>query len=122
MASHFFSWRKHDVHYEKRGLGDPLLLVHNLYPGASHEEFEHNISELAHHYTVYAIDLLGFGQSDAPWMNYTTGQYVTLLRDFIEQEIGGKTHVILGGFFRVFLTLAEAQQIDRVNREMMREF
>lgn len=97
MASHFFSWRKHDVHYVKRGMGDPILLVHNLYPGASHEEFEHNIAELSHHYTVYAIDLLGFGQSDAPWIKYTAGQYVTLMRDFIEQEIGGKAHVMAAG-------------------------
>ncbi len=78
-------------------MGDPLLLVHNLYPGASHEEFEHNIAELSRSYTVYAIDLLGFGQSDAPWIKYTTGQYVTLLRDFIEKEIGRKAHVMAAG-------------------------
>ena len=38
MASHYYLWRRNNVHYQKRGLGDPILLVHNLYPGASHED------------------------------------------------------------------------------------
>jgi len=97
MSSRFFLWRNRKVHYTRSGLGDPLLLVHNLYPGASSDEFEYNIPELSKHFTVYAIDLLGFGESDAPWMKYTAGLYVTLLRDFIAEEIGGRTSVMVSG-------------------------
>ena len=66
MASHYYPWHHGSVHYQKRGMGDPLLLVHNIYPGASREEYWRNFDELARHFTVYAIDLLGFGDSDAP--------------------------------------------------------
>jgi len=105
------------VHYVKRGMGDPLLLVHNLYPGASHEEFEHNIAELANHYTVYAIDLLGFGQSDAPWIKYTAGQYVTLLRDFIEEEIGlRRTHVMATGMSCAYVCEVAVWRPDLIGR------
>ena len=76
MASKYYTWHYGRVHYQKRGMGDPLLLVHNVYPGASWEEYERNIAELSRHHTVYAMDLLGFGLSDAPRMKYTAATYV----------------------------------------------
>jgi pimeloyl-ACP methyl ester carboxylesterase len=88
MGSRYYPWQFGEVHYVKRGLGDPLLLVHNVYPGASHEEFEHNLDALARCRTVYAIDLLGFGASDAPRMKYTASTYVRLISDFVADEIG----------------------------------
>ncbi|KAK9205434.1 hypothetical protein WN943_015701 [Citrus x changshan-huyou] len=42
----------------------PLLLVHGF--GASIPHWRRNIGTLAKSYTVYAIDLLGFGASDKP--------------------------------------------------------
>ncbi|KAE8729574.1 Isoflavone-7-O-methyltransferase [Hibiscus syriacus] len=42
----------------------PLLLVHGF--GASIPHWRRNIGTLAQDYTVYAIDLLGFGDSDKP--------------------------------------------------------
>ena len=38
MASRYYTWHHGQIHYQKRGMGDPLVLVHNIYPGASHEE------------------------------------------------------------------------------------
>ena len=88
MASNYYTWHHGRVHYQKRGLGDPLVLVHNVYPGASHEEYAHNIAELARHFTVYAMDLLGFGGSDAPRMKYTANTYTELVFDFLREEVG----------------------------------
>eukprot|EP00985_Skeletonema_marinoi_P032110 scaffold38473_cov168-Skeletonema_marinoi.AAC.1 len=48
-----------------------LLLVHGF--GASSYHFRYNIPELAKDYHVYAIDMLGFGWSDKPIMDYDTG-------------------------------------------------
>jgi pimeloyl-ACP methyl ester carboxylesterase len=96
-AQQFYAWKFGDIHYIKRGWGEPLVLVHNLYAGASHEEFEHNIDELAHHFTVYAVDLLGFGLSDAPHITYTANTYTTLLRDFLTEVIGGPAHLVAAG-------------------------
>jgi pimeloyl-ACP methyl ester carboxylesterase len=116
MASRYFSFGPHDVHYVRRGMGDPLLLVHNLYPGASGDEFEYNIAELARHFTVYAIDLLGFGLSDAPWMRYTAGTYVNLLRKFIEEEIGGRAHVMAAGLSCGYAAEVAVWRPDLINR------
>src|SRR5690349_18466242 len=97
MGSHYFEWHHGDVHYLKRGLGDPLLLVHNLYPGASHEEFSFNVAELSRHFTVYAPDLLGFGDSSAPRRKYTAGLYIELVEDFAREVVGRPAHVVAAG-------------------------
>jgi pimeloyl-ACP methyl ester carboxylesterase len=78
-------------------MGDPILLVHGVYPGASHHEFRWNIDALARQYTVYAIDLLGFGESDMPRMTYTAEIYQHLLREFIVEEIGAAAHLLAAG-------------------------
>jgi pimeloyl-ACP methyl ester carboxylesterase len=85
-------------------MGDPLVLVHNIYPGASHEEYAHNVAELARHFTVYAIDLLGFGESDAPRLKYTANTYVELLFDFLREEVASPAHVVASGLSCAYVT------------------
>lgn len=97
MAQKYYESSRGDIAYDKRGLGDPALLVHGIYPGASHHEFRRNIDALARQFTVYAIDLLGFGDSDMPRITYTAQIYQHLLRDFIVEVIGQPTHVIASG-------------------------
>ena len=121
MASRCYTWRgRHDVHFERRGLGDPLLLVHNLYPGASREEFAHNVSELSHHYTIYAPDLLGFGDSAAPRLKYTADLYVDLLHDFIREVIGpshdAPPHAMSAGLSCAYLTEVAARDAGALGR------
>ncbi|HEY8667642.1 MAG TPA: alpha/beta hydrolase, partial [Tepidisphaeraceae bacterium] len=116
MASHYYRWRHGVIHYQRRGMGDPLLLVHNIYPGASWEEFQHNLDALAHHFTVYAVDLLGFGDSDAPRLKYTASTYVELLHDFIEEEIGGATHALSAGLSCAYLTELAAKHPQLFSR------
>lgn len=103
MASGYYDHRIGQVHYAKRGWGEPMLLVHNLYPGASSDEFEHNVDALARHFKVYLIDLLGFGLSEAPPMKYTARTYVTLIHDFIKDIIGLPTHTISAGLSCAYL-------------------
>jgi pimeloyl-ACP methyl ester carboxylesterase len=71
VAIKFHETPRGDLAYDKRGLGDPLVLVHGIYAGASHDEFSHNIDALSKHFTTYALDLLGLGDSDMPRMTYT---------------------------------------------------
>lgn len=97
MSKRCYDWIHGSIFYQKRGLGDPLVLVHNIYPGASSEEFERNIDELSHHHTVYAIDLMGFGDSAAPWLKYTAGLYANLIRDFIADVIKQPTDIVASG-------------------------
>jgi pimeloyl-ACP methyl ester carboxylesterase len=104
MASKYYSWHHGDVHYHRRGMGDPLVLVHNVYPGASLEEYEHNIDELARHFTVYALDLIGFGGSAAPRMKYTANLYTELIFDFLREEVGRPAHVVSSGLTCAYVT------------------
>lgn len=104
MASRYYAWHHGEVHYQRRGMGDPLVLVHNVYPGASLEEYERNLDELARHFTVYAIDLLGFGDSAAPRLKYTANTYVELLFDFCREEVAAPAHVISSGLSCAYVT------------------
>jgi pimeloyl-ACP methyl ester carboxylesterase len=115
MASLFFEWEFGDVAYTKRGWGDPILLLHNLYPGASRDEFEHNVDALSHHFTVYTPDLLGYGESSAPHIRYTANTYTTLIRDFMNEVIGSPAHVVASG-----LTCAYVAEIAVWRKESVR--
>jgi pimeloyl-ACP methyl ester carboxylesterase len=104
MASHYYSWHHGEVHYQRRGLGDPLLLVHNIYPGASWEEYERNVDQLSRHFTVYAIDLLGYGQSDMPRIKFTSQTYIELIFDFLREEVEEPAHVMAAGLSCAYVT------------------
>lgn len=97
MALKYHQTSRGEIAYNQRGWGDPLLLVHGIYPGASHDEFRRNVDALAKHFTVYAIDLLGFGDSYMPRATYTVEVYQHLLRDFIVEVIGTPAHVMASG-------------------------
>lgn len=56
--------------------GPPLVLVHGF--GASAYHYRYNIPALAQSHRVYAIDLLGFGFSDKPVIDYNSPQYVVV--------------------------------------------
>ena len=78
---------KHSINYLSMGdnTKPALLLVHGF--GASSYHFRYNIPELAKHYHVYAIDLLGFGWSDKPIMDYDASVWRDQVIDFVEQII-----------------------------------
>jgi pimeloyl-ACP methyl ester carboxylesterase len=104
MASRYYTWHHGEIHYQRRGLGGPLLLVHNIYPGASDAEYERNIDELARHFRVYAIDLLGFGYSDAPRLKYTASIYIELIFDFLREVVESPAPVVSSGLSCAYVT------------------
>jgi pimeloyl-ACP methyl ester carboxylesterase len=98
-------------------MGDPLVLVHGIYAGASGEEYHRNIAVLAGSFTVYTLDLPGFGDSDAPRMTYTAQSYHHLLRDFIHEVIGQPAHVLASGLscgFAVRLGVYNEEALNRL--------
>jgi pimeloyl-ACP methyl ester carboxylesterase len=54
----------HRMHYRKVGSGPPLLLIHGLVAYSFSWRF--NLPALAPHFTCYAVDLLGMGDSERP--------------------------------------------------------
>ncbi len=116
MASAHFQSRNGYIHYDKRGLGPPVVLLHGLYVGASHEEYRHNIAALQRYFTVYAVDLLGYGDSDSPHLTHTAELHQHLLRAFITEEIGSRAHIIASGAscgIAVRLGVYDEQVVDR---------
>lgn len=87
-------WRGHRVVYSRHGTGSPLLLVHGIHAGASSYEWRYSVDMLAQYHTVYAIDLLGFGQSARPALRYTPALYQALLADVMSRVVGERCAVV----------------------------
>ena len=81
IATQFWTWRDHRIAYATQGEGVPLILIHGF--GASIGHWRQNLPVLAAAgYQVFAIDLLGFGKSDKPLLDYSIELWQALLADF----------------------------------------
>lgn len=85
------------------GTGKPLVLIHGF--GASIGHWRKNIPVLAEAgYRVFAIDLLGFGGSDKPALDYTLDLWQQQLKDFWHAHIQEPT-VFIGNSIGALLSL-----------------
>jgi pimeloyl-ACP methyl ester carboxylesterase len=89
-----YSWLHGKIKYSTQGSGEPLLLIHGVYVGANSYEFCNNIDTLKENYTVYTLDLLGFGLSDKPNISYSPYLYTSLINSFIKDIIGKPCYVV----------------------------
>ncbi len=90
----YWRWRGHDLAYTVAGDGDPLLMVHGIYAGASSYEFRKNFEELSEDFRVYALDLLGCGLSERPRRRYEREEVTAQIEDFARGEIGEPAHLV----------------------------
>ncbi len=98
-----WNWQGHQIQYTVEGSGQPLLLIHGF--GASIGHWRHNIPSLAAGgYQVYALDLLGFGGSDKPAIDYSLELWQDLLQDFWQEQIQQPT-VFIGNSIGALLSL-----------------
>ncbi|BCN33020.1 alpha/beta hydrolase [Anaeromicropila herbilytica] len=95
--SNYYNWRFGKVFYTKKGIGTPILLIHDLNCTSSDYEWKEIIGELSKTHSVYTIDLIGCGRSEKPKMIYTNYLYVQLISDFIKNVIKQKTNIIATG-------------------------
>ncbi|BAY74442.1 alpha/beta hydrolase fold protein [Nostoc linckia NIES-25] len=107
----YWQWRGHNVYYvragEKQGQRPPLLLVHGF--GASTDHWRKNITGLCQDFEVFAIDLLGFGRSAKPKLEYSGDLWRDQLHDFISEAIGEKA-VLAGNSLGGYASLCVAAQ------------
>ncbi len=89
-----YPWTEGDVFYKVKGQGEPLVLLHGIYAGASAFEWRKNFDALSEHFRVYAPDLLGYGLSSRPPLDYTAQTYIQLLIDFVREAAGGTEHPV----------------------------
>src|SRR5215203_3917952 len=92
--SRYDRWGGGDLAFSVAGEGEPLLLVHGIYAGASSFEFRKNFEELSRSFRVYALDLLGCGTSERPDRRYGPEDVTSQVEDFVREEIGGRAHLV----------------------------
>jgi pimeloyl-ACP methyl ester carboxylesterase len=90
----YYRWRGRDLAYAVAGEGEPLLLVHGIYAGASSLEFRKNFAALSERFRVYALDLLGCGLSERPRRRYGPEDVRSQVEDFAREEIGEAAHLV----------------------------
>lgn len=104
----WYEWRGHRIAWTRRGSGPAVLLVHSIHAAGWSYEWRHAVDRLAAAgHTVWTIDLLGFGRSERPDVDYSARLYVDLLRDFITEAIAEPT-VLVGSSLSGAHTVAVA--------------
>lgn len=105
-----------NTHYLVGGEGSPLVLIHG---GAScaDDEWVHNLEPLAQHHRIYAPDLVGFGKTDKPPVDYTFKLFSSFFEDFMNAlelrraSIAGHS---LGGGIALGFTLTHPDRVEKL--------
>lgn len=85
MQNHDVTLGPYRIHYMVAGEGKPLVLVHGLAGRA--ENWLTLVPEFTRSgYRVYALDLLGYGRSDTPDVDYSIALQADILRQFLESQ------------------------------------
>jgi pimeloyl-ACP methyl ester carboxylesterase len=104
----------HVIHYKKQGEGKPLVLVHGF--GGSTYTWRHITPLLAQNYTVYSLDLPGFGLSEKPTRaDYSMQGHRDLLIAFMDTLSLSSATLIghsMGGLVAGFAAVAAPSRVD----------
>lgn len=107
LEKQIWTWQGHQIRYTATGIGRPLLLIHGF--GASIGHWRKNIPVLAANgYRVFALDLLGFGDSDKPALDYSLELWQTQIQDFWQACIQEPTVFIgnsIGGLLSLMMAI-----------------
>jgi pimeloyl-ACP methyl ester carboxylesterase len=102
-----FTFRGHEVFYRREGTGAPMVFLHN--GGTSHRTWEPLIERYAADYDVIAPDMLGFGRSGHPKIDYSLELYVEMLCVLLDELDLGKV-TLLGNCMGAATVLRYAAQ------------
>jgi pimeloyl-ACP methyl ester carboxylesterase len=108
-----WSWRGWRIAFTKRGSGPAILMIHGIHAAAWSYEWRETVDYLARDYTVYTIDLLGFGRSDRPATRYSARLYIGLLSDFVAQVIGGPCTLVATSLSAAYAIILGARDPHR---------
>ena len=103
------------LHYLEAGRGAPVVLLHGL--GGDGSRWAPNIAPLARDFHVFALDQIGFGQSDKPLANYHTGMLAEFLVDFLKAVNIPKASLVgnsMGAGVALYTAVHFPQVVDRI--------
>ncbi|MGI0004271.1 MAG: alpha/beta fold hydrolase [Candidatus Nitrosotenuis sp.] len=116
MQEEFVTVDGSKIRYIKAGSSKKsMVLIHGL--GASAERWEDVVPRLSRNFTVYVPDLIGFGQSDKPNVDYTTEFFSGFLVSFLASLGIEKSTVMgssLGGQIAVEYVTKNQQSVDKL--------
>lgn len=102
------------MHFVKRGAGYPLVLLHPL--GTSTWAWHAVIDSLSQHFTCYAFDMLGHGESDKPSRHFNIPDYARAL-DHAAQVLNiHRGHYVGNSVGACLATEMAASYPDRVDK------
>lgn len=99
--------------------GDPakptVILLHGL--GGSVANWATNTSALAQNYHVIALDQIGFGKSDKPFLKYRVGTYVDFLDKFMSELKIEKASLVgnsMGGWVAGLMAVKYPKRVEKI--------
>ncbi len=96
--------------YHASGEGEPLVFLHDLFPGAASYEWSKIYPFFASIHRVLAPDWIGFGESERPDRPLRAEDYAQSLFEFVRATCGGRRPVIVAsGLGAALACLAAAQ-------------
>lgn len=114
MHEKFIKIGENKIRYLESGnSADSLVLIHGL--GASAERWEYVIPLFEKHYKVIVPDLIGFGHSDKPLVDYTLELFSDFLGEFL-QKTGIEKPMIIGSSLGGQVTAHFAANSDSVQK------
>ena len=87
-----FRFGDHEIAYQEKGQGEPLIFLHN--GGMDHQIWAHQIEHFSRTHRVFAIDHLGFGESDKPQQELPLSLYSDAVAAFIEGLCPDKVNLV----------------------------
>jgi pimeloyl-ACP methyl ester carboxylesterase len=103
------------LHYLEAGRGAPVVLLHGL--GGDGSRWGPNIEPLAKDFHVFALDQIGFGESDKPLANYHTGMLAEFLVGFLKAAGISKASLVgnsMGAGVALYTAVHYPAMVDRI--------
>jgi pimeloyl-ACP methyl ester carboxylesterase len=102
--------------YYDVGRGPVLVMVHGL--GADADVWAFCLEALSASHRVLALDLLGFGRSDKPLIDYHIGVFVEVLQGFL-RSLGIERGSLLGNSLGAWIAAAVALELPNVVHKLI---
>jgi pimeloyl-ACP methyl ester carboxylesterase len=103
------------IHNYEAGQGPGLILLHGLGLDAGIWVLQIPVVARTHH--VYAVDMIGFGRSDKPPLEYSVETFVEFLEGFMRQAGIAKATLVglsLGGWVTLEFAVQHAEMVERL--------
>jgi pimeloyl-ACP methyl ester carboxylesterase len=115
IHSHYAQVGDYRVHYYEGGKGPPLVFVHGL--GAESLNWVPAMLDMRGQFHVYAIDLLGHGDTQKPDIAYSIEQQSEMLRQFLATQNISSADVVgvsMGGWVALKLAIEHPEIVNRM--------